>query len=188
MTDLAQEHAAAWRYYHLIGMPPKPRGLLVWEASGLNAESHPSLFLEPSSSASRLLKYSGVDSTNWLGKLVQMNLCDGAWSARRALAGRARALAFLFDEVNFYDGVPLRVLLIGTRAASAWGCRGSFGYEEHQYGLNPIATSRVVPSDKTLHVAWIPHPSGRDSFYKSRRNQLRARRAVLWAIGERDTP
>jgi len=198
MSDLAQDvvattlrrgHADAWRYYGLCGKPPAPRGLLVGEAPGPNTNALLPLFPHPSNSAgARLLRYSGVDPADWLGKLVRMNMCDGTWSARRAVAGRARALAFLLDEANYHDGRPLRVLLLGVRVARAWGCSGEFGSDEHQYGLNPIPARRPVASDKTLRVAWIPHPSGRNLLYNSRRNQLRARRAVLWAIGERDAP
>lgn len=198
MSDLAQSvvsrtlergHADAWKHYGLFGKPPAPRGLLIGEAPGPNTDALLPLFPHPpNSTGGRLLKYAGVDPAEWLGKLVRMNLCDGAWSARRAVAGRARALAYLLDEENYHDGRPLRVLLLGRRVARAWSCYGAFGHEQHQYGLNPIPARRAVATDKTLHVAWIPHPSGKNLLYNSRRNQLRARRAVLWAIGERAVP
>ena len=193
--DVESSHVGAWRRGRaLFGFPrgtcpPDVRGMLVGEAPGPNTDPRLPLFPAPGNSAgARLLRYAGIDPVDWFGKLLRVNLCDGPWSLRRATVGRARVLSYLLDEANFYDGAPLRVLLLGTRVASAWGCRGSFGYEEHQYGLNPIATFRMVPSDKTLHVAWIPHPSGRNLLYNVRRNQSRAKRSVLWAIGERDTP
>lgn len=182
-STLKQSHIVAWafgreRFGYGSAPRPEPRGLLVGEAPGPNTDARFPLFPEPNNSAGgRLLKYAGIAPADWLGKLVRMNLCDGAWSARRAVAGRARALAFLFDEKNNYDGEPLRVLLLGTRVARAWSCYGAFGTHEEAYYRGP-----------TIRVAWIPHPSGKNLLYNSRRNQLRARRAVLWAIGERDRP
>ncbi len=191
MRDLAQEvvgraltqsHLAAWNFgmrrFGITDDLPAPRGLLVGEAPGPNTDPFLPLFPEPSQSAGgRLLKYAGVPTADWLGKLVRMNLCDGTWSARRAVAGRARALAFLLDQRNYHDGTPLRVLLLGARVARAWSCFGAFGSVEMEHR-----------SDASLRVAWIPHPSGKNLLYNSRRNQLRARRAVLWAIGDRPTP
>jgi hypothetical protein len=103
-------------------------------------------------------------------------LCDGLWSARRAVRGRARVLAYLLDPKNFHEGEPLRVLLLGHRVAREWACHGQFGHV------------RMMYPDVTVRVAWIPHPSGKNLLYNSRRNQLRARRAVLWAIGDRQDP
>jgi hypothetical protein len=190
--DLDHSHRLAWRYgmsrFGYAGGLPVPRGLMIGEAPGPNTDARLPLFPEPrNSAAGRLLRYTGVEPADWLGKLVRMNLCDGSWSARRATAGRAKAVAYLLDELNYYNGEPLRVLLLGRRVASAWACHGQFGYEEHQYGLNPCPTRGDVESDKVLHIAWIPHPSGKNLIYNDRRNQLRARRAVLWAIGERTT-
>lgn len=194
MSDLAQNivsqlhlrrgHIDAWRHYGLAGKPPAPRGLLIGEAPGPNTDALLPLFPYPSNSTGgRLLKYAGVDPADWLGKLIRMNLCDGTWSARRAMMGRAHALAYLFDEANFHEGEPLRVLLLGCRVAREWSCYGQFGHETHFYDRD--ATGRP---DFELRVAWIPYPSGKNLLYNSRRNQLRARRAVLWAIGDRDTP
>jgi hypothetical protein len=190
---LTRSYLAAWNFgmrrFGITDNLPRARGLLIGEAPGPNTDPFLPLFPEPRNSAGgRLLKYADIPMADWIGKLVKMNLCDETWSVRRAVAGRARALAFLFDERNYFEKRPLRVLLLGARVARAWGCYGPFGYEEHAYGLNPIVTSRSVASDKTLRVAWIPHPSGKNRAYNSRRNQLRARRAVLWAIGERDVP
>jgi len=192
MSDLAQSvvgrtlehgHVVAWRLgrrrFGYSGDPPPPRGLLVGEAPGPNTNALLPLFPEPGNSAAgRLLRYADVDPADWIGKLVRMNMCDGTWSARRAVAGRARALAFLFDESNWHGGQPLRVLLLGARVARAWSCFGTFGYDDRFHHKNGVV----------LRVAWIPHPSGRNLLYNSRRNQLRARRAVLWALGERDAP
>ena len=187
-------HVGAWRkarrLFGWIGaVPPDVRGMLIGEAPGPNTDARLPLFPFPSNSAgARLLRYAAIDPVDWFGKLMRVNLCDGPWSARRAAAGRARALTYLLDESNYHDGEPLRVLLLGARVARAWSCYGSFGYEEHQYGLNPLPSRRPVVSDRALRVAWIPHPSGRNLLYNARRNQLRARHAVLWAIGERSTP
>lgn len=193
MLDLAQEvvgrtmmqsHLAAWnlaaRRFGISDDLPRPRGLLVGEAPGPNTDALLPLFPVPNSAGGRLLKYAGVPAAHFLGKLVRMNLCDGTWSARRAVAGRARAIAFLLDRTNFYKGEPLRVLLLGARVARAWSCYGPFGHVEMLH----TTSTRTTP----IQVAWIPHPSGRNLLYNSRRNQLRARRAVLWAIGERDIP
>jgi hypothetical protein len=191
VTDLAQEvvgraitqsHLAAWntgmRVLGITDDVPRPRGLLVGEAPGPNTDPLLPLFPDPASSAGgRLLKFSGADPAAWLGKLVRMNMCEGSWSTRRAVIGRARALAFLLDERNWWRGRPLRVLLLGTRVSESWGCRGAFGYTD-LYGWR----------DRPLRVAWIPHPSGRNLIYNERRNQLRARRAVLWAMGDRVRP
>jgi len=186
-AEIERRHAMAWSRWltaeRLLGPPPRPRGLIVGEAPGPNTDARFPLFPHPSNSAgARLLKYSGVEPTTWLGKLVRVNLCDGAWSARRAAAGRARVLAYLLDDANFYDGEPLRVLLLGARVARTWSCYGSFGYvEEHLYQGGGV-------NDRVIRMAWIPHPSGRCRLYNDRRNQLRARRAVLWALGERSAP
>lgn len=184
MLDLARSHVAAWRlgrsHFDYTGDPPQPRGLLIGEAPGPNTNAKLPLFPEPNGSAAgRLLKYAGVEPVDWMGKLVRMNLCDDAWSERRATAGRSRALAYLFDQANYYDGKPLRVLLLGARVAQAWACNGPFGFVEMEY-----AGWRTG----TLPVAWVPHPSGRNLLYNSRSNQLRARRAVLWAMGDRAAP
>ena len=192
MSDLAQRagydversQVAAWRrgraLFGFSGSIPRPRGLLIGEAPGPNTDARLPLFPAPSNSAgSRLLRYTGVDPAAWLGGLARMNLCDGPWSTRRAVAGRVRALAYLLDEVNYHDGEPLRVLLLGPRVARTWACHGSFGYEVHAHDCGATVN---------LHIAWIPHPSGRNLLYNDRRNQLRARRAVLWALGERDAP
>lgn len=190
MNDLAQEvagsvvkqsHLAAWNTgmlkFGVADDPPRPRALLIGEAPGPNTNALLPLFPNPGSAGARLFDYSGISMADWLGKLVRVNLCDGTWSARRAVAGRARALAFLFDKTNYHDGSPLRVLLLGAKVARAWGCYGPFGHVSQLYYQGP-----------TLRVAWIPHPSGKNLIYNARSNQLRARRAVLWAIGERDKP
>jgi len=178
---LTQSRLAAWnlgmRRFGVMDDLPRARGLLVGEAPGSNTDVTIPLFPEPGNSADRLLRYSGVSHADWLGKLVKINLCEGSWSVRRAVVGRARALAYLLDRENYYGGQPLRVLLLGVRAARAWSCYGPFGYEE-----------MVFDRGTTLRAAWIPHPSGRNRLYNERANQLRARRAVLWAIGERATP
>lgn len=180
--DVAHDHVIAWRrgceVFDLSGPAPNPRGLLVGEAPGPNTDARLPLFPEPRNSAGgRLLKYADIDPVDWLGKLVRVNLCDEQWSARRAMRGRARIMMYLFDPRNWVDGEPLRVLLLGQRVAREWSCFGSFGHVEMRFYDGP-----------TLHVAWIPHPSGKNLLYNSRRNQLRARRAVLWAIGDRDVP
>lgn len=146
----------------------KPYGVLIGESPGTNTAN---------SAVDRLMKYAEVEPAGWAGKLIRMNLCDGPWSARRATAGRARAIEYLFNKANCNDGRPLRVLLLGKRIACAWACHGPFGYVTHHYGGQP-----------NLHIAWIPYPSGRNPIYNERKNQLRAKRAVLWALGERAKP
>ncbi|HEY8924730.1 MAG TPA: hypothetical protein VIU64_10140 [Polyangia bacterium] len=185
--DVRRSQAMAWRrgraLFGFSGAAPQPRGLLVGEAPGPNTDARLPLFPAPNNSAGgRLLKYADIGPADWLGKLVRMNLCDGPWSARRAAAGRARALMYLVSTENYYNGEPLRVLLLGARVARAWGCvapaarHAGFGHTEMRDGA------------LVLRVAWIPHPSGRNLLYNDRDNQLRARRAVLWAIGERGAP
>lgn len=181
MTDLAKNHEVAYRYggqrfgYRGGGPLPKPVGMVIGEAPGPNTDARLPLFPLPvNSAAGRLLKYAEIEPVDWMGKLVRMNMCDGPWSERRACAGRTRAVAYLLDEANWVDGKPLRVLLLGKRVARSWACHGPFGYVIMQYSEKP-----------NLHVAWIPHPSGRNLLYNDRKNQLRARDAVLWAIGER---
>lgn len=186
--DVERSQVAAWRrgrvLFSFSGPPPSPCGLLVGEAPGPNTDVRLPLFPAPNNSAGgRLLKYAGVDPAEWLGKLVRMNLCDGPWSSRRAVAGRARALAYLFDEANYHDGQPLRVLLLGRRVAQEWSCRGPFRHEVHRFG-----GAAPGKPELELRVAWVPHTSGKNLLYNDRRNQLRARRAVLWAIGLRDKP
>ncbi len=181
--DLAQSHTAAWRvgrtHFNYAGdYPPKPRGLLIGEAPGPHTNPKLPLFPDPrNSAASRLLKYAGIEPVDWMGKLIRMNMCDGPWSDRRARAGRTKAVAYLLDNANYYEGKPLRVLLLGDRVRRAWACHGPFGYCEQVYS-----------ADQEVPVAWIPHPSGRNPLYRDLKNQLYARNAVLWAIGARAKP
>ncbi len=180
--DLARSHVTAWRlgrsHFDYAGDPPRPVGMLIGEAPGPNTDAKLPLFPSPTNSAAgRLLKYAGVEPVDWMGKIVRMNMCDEAWSERRATAGRARALTYLLDEENYFEGKPLRVLLLGGRVAKAWACHGQFGHMTHQHD-----------DELDVHVAWIPHPSGRNLAYNDRRNQLRARDAVLWLLGERSNP
>ena len=179
--DLARSHAAAWKlgrvHFDYDGDAPKPRGFLIGEAPGPNTDAKLPLFPVPNSSAAgRLLRYADIHPSYYLGRLARMNLCDDEWSERRAVAGRVRAISYLLDATNFYEGKPLRVLLLGGRVAKTWAFSGSFGYEE----LDLVGV--------VLRIAWIPHPSGRCHLYNERKNQLRARRAVQWAVGERDRP
>ena len=154
--------------------------MLVGEAPGPHTNPKLPLFPEPTNSAAaRLLRYAGIPAVDWMGKLVRVNMCDEAWSARRALAGFMHTLGYLLDETNFVDGHPLRVLLLGAKVARAWGKHGAFGHSMNHYAEAPGVT---------LQVAWVPHPSGRNLIYNDRRNQLRARNAVLWACGMRDLP
>lgn len=188
--SIEKVHRVAWQYgkgkFSYSGDMPVPRGVLIGEAPGPNTDPRLPLFPDPGNSAgARLLRYAGVEPIDWIGKLVCMNLCDETWSDRRANAGRARALAFLLDERNYHDGSPLRVLLLGARVADAWGYRGTFGFVENHF-FGPYGKALV--DDEILNIAWIPYPSGRNRLYNARRNQLRARRAVLWAMGERETP
>lgn len=186
--EIERSHAMAWRHgartFGLLGSPPDPRGMLVGEAPGPNTDASLPLFPEPSNSAgARLLKYADITHYDWLGKLVKVNLCDGPWSARRAIEGRVRVLSYLLDKDNYRGGEPLRVLLLGARVTRAWGAvperarHAGFGYTDMRLG-----------GSSTLRVAWIPHPSGRNLLYNDHKNQLRARRAVLWVLGERDEP
>lgn len=182
MLDLSFSHAAAWRlgrtHFTYAGDAPRPRGLLIGEAPGPNTNAKLPLFPLPSNSAGgRLLKYAEIDPADFLGRLVRMNLCDDEWSERRAVAGRVRAQTWLLDKTNWYEGKPLRVLLLGVRVARAWACHGPFGYTVFDFY-----------SHAEVGIAWIPHPSGRCHLYNDRKNQLRARRAVQWAVGERETP
>jgi hypothetical protein len=190
MMDLVRSHTAAWRlgrsHFDYTGDPPQPRGLLIGEAPGPHTNARLPLFPEPTNSAAaRLLKYADIEPVEWMGKLMRMNMCDGPWSERRATAGRARALTYLLDEANYCNGKPLRVLLLGARVACAWACHGPFGHVIHKYAERRYQRPLRLPN---LHIAWIPHPSGRNLIYNDRKNQLRARNAVLWAIGERAKP
>ena len=183
MMDITKCHTVAWRYgythFHYSGDPPHPVGMLVGEAPGPNTDARLPLYPAPTNSAAaRLMKYAEIDPIDWMGKLVRVNMCDGPWSERRATAGRAKVISYLLNKENFHDGRPLRVLLLGARVAREWGCRGPFGR----------AVFFNAEEEPNLNVAWIPHPSGRNLLYNDRKNQLRARNAVLWAIGDRSKP
>ena len=185
MIDLVRSHTAAWRlgrsHFDYSGEPPRPVGLLVGECPGPNTNAKLPLFPSPTNSAAaRLLRYAGVEPVEWMGKLLRVNLCTDQWSDRRAAAGAVKTLSFVLDPANYAGDMKLlRVLLLGRRVADAWNCGPEpFGYEiRHCTGGHP-----------NLYVAWIPHPSGRNLLYNDRKNQLRARNAVLWAIGERAKP
>ena len=184
--DIAKSHAVAWRYgydhFDYSGSPPKPRGILIGEAPGPNTDARLPLFPSPTNSAAaRLLRYADVEPIDWMGKLFRVNLCQEQWSDRRASAGMVQVLAWLLDPANHTtDGKLLRVLLLGRRVADAWHCeQDPFGYSIR------YLTGGGHPN---LYVAWIPHPSGRNLIYNDRKNQLRARRAVQWVLGERAKP
>lgn len=176
-------YEAAWRlgrrhFNYVDAAQPQPRGMLIGEAPGPNTNAKLPLYPMPNNSAAgRLLKYAGIEAVDYLGRLVRMNMCDDEWSERRAVAGRTRATTWLLDSDNFFDGKPLRVLLLGVRVARAWSCHGPFG-----------STTMIYDAEVEVRVAWIPHPSGRCLLYNDRKNQLRARRAVQWAIGTRANP
>lgn len=189
--DVAMAHENAWyagqEHFGYDGLLPKPHGMLIGEAPGPHTDAQMPLFPKPSnSSAARLIKYADIDPAAYMGKLVRMNLCDDFWSERRAVAGVIRALSYLLDPVNFRDGTPLRVLLLGRRVADAWNCVDRpFGYEPRPFRGDSKAE---YINATVLQLAWIPHPSGRCLLYNDRRNQLRAGRALRWAAGERRTP
>lgn len=194
MLDLSRSHATAWRlgksHFDYAGDAPKPRGLLIGEAPGPNTNAKLPLYPMPNGSAAgRLLKYAGVEPMDYIGRLVRMNLCEEQWSDRRAVAGRVQATSYLLDPPNFFNGKPLRVLLLGARVARAWSCHGPFGHTTMAFfGHTTMVLNDSSPVKTEIEVAWIPHPSGRCHLYNERKNQLRARRAVLWALGERDRP
>ncbi len=181
--DIVRSHTAAWRlgrsHFNYAGDPPRPVGMLIGEAPGPNTNARLPLFPSPTNSAAaRLLRYAEVEPVEWMGKLLRVNLCYAQWSDRRAHAGAVQTLSFVLDPSNYTsEGKTLRVLLLGARVARALACHGPFGYGVHMYNGHP-----------DLHIAWIPHPSGRNLIYNDRKNQLRARNAVLWAIGERVKP
>ena len=189
MKEINKRHLTAWnvgkKIFGYDGDLPKARGLLIGEAPGPNTKAKMPLFPNPvGSAAGRLLSYSGISPKEWMGKLVRTNQCgDDQWSSRAACAGRVALTSYILDPKNFHEGKPLRVLLLGARVARAWACHGPFG-----------SVTWVFPDDGRLEnserveVAWIPHPSGRNLLYNDRKNQLKAGRAVQWAIGERDKP
>lgn len=182
--DVTHSHLVAWRlgrkHFGYQGDVPRPVGMLIGEAPGPHTDARLPLFPLPNASAAgRLLKYAGTDPADYIGKLVRMNLCAEEWSERGATAGVVRALEFLLNPGNYHRERPLRVLLLGRRVADAWHCGKA------QFGFEIRCPTGGYPN---LYVAWIPHPSGRNLVYNDRRNQLRARRAVLWALGEGRRP
>lgn len=189
MKEINKRHLAAWnvgkKIFGYTGDLPKPRGLLIGEAPGPNTNAKLPLFPSPAGSAAgRLLSYANIHAMEWMGKLVRVNQCgDEQWSSRAACAGRVAATSFFLDPKNFHDGKPLRVLLLGADVARAWSCYGPFGKVTWIFSDKGDMTDAV-----RVEVAWIPHPSGRNLIYNERKNQLRAGRAVRWAIGERDQP
>jgi hypothetical protein len=153
---------------------PVVRGLLIGEAPGPHTDGAVPLFPHaPGCAASRLMTYADLKPSDWLGRLRRANLCEENWSRSEANAGVVKALEWLHDRANLFEGSPLRVLLLGRRVADAWRVgKQSFGFTKRE----------------RLRIAWIPHPSGRCLAYNDRKNQLKARRAVLWAAGMRMTP
>ena len=146
-----------------------PVGLLVGEAPGpLPYGRRLPLFPTATSAGGRLMSYAEVTAEEWFGRLRRTNLCPGGW-ARETAEVRAKELRLwcLQQEV-----LP-RVLLLGVGVRDAWGIRSTatFGYTERG----------------GLEVAWVPHPSAR-LIYRHTNNRLKARRAVLWAMGGRSQP
>jgi hypothetical protein len=186
-VNLSEErHVEAWKrgmelrmFEPGIGLNlPAVRGLLIGEAPGPNTDGTIPLFPhQPGCAASRLMGYAGLKPSDWLGRLRRVNLCEESWSQGEANAGVIKAIEWLTADPNLLDGQPLRVLLLGRRVADAW-----------QVGAQPFGFTKRTVNRTRIRIAWIPHPSGRCLAYNDRKNQLRARRAVLWAAGMRTTP
>jgi hypothetical protein len=186
-VNLSEErHVDAWKrgmelrmFEPGIGLNlPAVRGLLIGEAPGPHTDGSIPLFPHARGcAASRLMAYAGLKPSDWLGRLRRVNLCEEIWSKSEANAGVIEAIEWLGTNSNLFDGQPLRVLLLGRRVADAW-----------RVGEQPFGFTKRTVNRVRLRIAWIPHPSGRCLAYNDRKNQLRARRAVLWAIGQRAAP
>ena len=148
-----------------------PHGMIVGEMpNGPSPGATPiPLFPFPaSSSAGRLLSYSGLDPGMFLGRLLRRNLfpTHREWSAPAARE-RARELR---DELARLDGA-FNVLLLGARVGVAFKVEGFFRRETFALG------------DHDVVVSCIPHPSGQNLLYNSADVQRAAGAAVLWACG-----
>jgi hypothetical protein len=150
-----------------------PVGMLVGEAPGPNTSGRLPLFPWPASSAAgRLLKLSGLKPGDFLGRFFRRNLFDIYTDTWHAPMARERAEQIL-EEIAAVGS--LRVLLLGTRVAAAFGLDSLWSRRTVER-LVPLSNEQVL-----IELASIPHPSGRNQVYNDAKARAAAQTAVLWA-------
>ncbi len=151
------------------------RGLIVGEAPSMRTSAQLPMFpYPPSSSGGRLLAFSGMPVGDYLGRFRRRNLQSSlsTFSASNDARAAIDLKALLARDLELRraiaaDALPLRVVLLGARVASAFGIRLPFQHvpiEEHEY-------------------ATIPHPSARSPVYRDDRIKSAASIALRWAAG-----
>lgn len=156
-------------------LPGIPRGLVIGEAPGASTDPRLPLWPDPPGCAgARLMEYSGATFEEYVGRLRRVNQCVDKWDDTQARHRLVEILVWLTSESSWTpNGETLRVVLLGRRVATAWGCSATL------FGLRTV---------NGVEVAWIPHPSGRNLVYNDRDAQLKAGRVVKWAMGARRQP
>lgn len=155
-----------------------PRGLVVGEAPSSSTSARLPLFPWPrTSSAGRLLAWSGMTPAAYLGRLRRVNLhmmlevANGA--DRHADHRRAIAILDLLDDdlehrrSSTKDAAPLRVLLLGQRVAKAFGFDRA--YDEREIRGHVVKT--------------CPHPSARSTIGNDVDHQRAIGIAARWCAG-----
>lgn len=122
------------------------------------------------------MEYSGATYEEFVGRLRRVNHCPDRWDDTHARHRLVEILVWLRSQENWTPtGETLRVVLLGRRVATAWGCSSA-----------PFGTRELDGYD--VSVAWIPHPSGKNLAYNEPETRRRAGRIVKWAMGARSQP
>lgn len=157
--------------------------LLVGAAPGPNTDPRVPLFPMPaSSSGGRLLAFSGLSRSEYLTKFERINLLN-TWPGANHTGDNfplelARVAADAIRPLIYFR----RVVLIGARVAQA------FGIDTKEF--SPFEWYTFIP--KRIHfgappagnVCYIPHPSGRNSFYRTEESKKAVRDLFRQMVAE----
>jgi hypothetical protein len=143
----------------------EPHGLIIGEQPGPNTNRALPMWPFPRTSAGgRLMAMSGIEPAEYLRRLARVNLVE-AYAAKWDGDKAVRRAGWLLASLPPYA----RVVLLGERV---------------RYAIEGAAAGAEIPA----HFVQLPHPSGRNSAYNDPGERERARRAVQWAAGLRDSP
>lgn len=145
------------------------RILLIGQAPGPNTDAAMPLYPSPTSSAGgRLAALSGLSRLQYLATFDRINLLnefpgrtrkrDDTWPVRDARIAASAIRPLLFGR---------RVILVGRNVSDA-------------FGLDPAEPFHEWMSKNGIQYAVIPHPSGRNHWYRKPENLERA--TAFWAV------
>lgn len=161
LSEVEKRCAALWLHVDPSKPPGPPTGLLVGEMPAAGSGSLP-LFPHPKNSAGgRLLLWSRITPTQYLGRLRRTNIYTTAteepWDPAHAEL-RAQEIT---EQLT--DGT--RVVLLGKRVSEAFQVWVPFKMERRG----------------RIFLTSIPHPSGRNLVYNDAVARMGAAAAVQWA-------